>query len=195
MYKSRRGVDKSQLGNRWKKGLVFFSCLCWELSSNPHGMAGGRSPSSLGGGVWKPGLCKRRWTGSCSHTWYLNSRSFYCEKLCLYLQLSAHTVASWSGDEMAQSQTHFPFPGSQQVAHVGSVQWAGPSFSLLPTYSPRCVPVWGLVLKVAVFTSIRAPFPQCLLKKHVYLSLLSPSLWACFLLTDSDLLLSVRSMT
>lgn len=55
MYKSRRRVDKSQSDNGWKKGLVgfFFSCLCWELSSNSYGMAGGRTPNSLGSGAWK----------------------------------------------------------------------------------------------------------------------------------------------
>lgn len=40
MYKTRRRVDRSPSGNRWKKGLVWFSCLCWELGLNCCGMGG-----------------------------------------------------------------------------------------------------------------------------------------------------------
>lgn len=54
MYKSRRGVDRSHLGNRRKKGAVvfcffFFSSWFWELSSESQG---GRREVSQQSGQW-----------------------------------------------------------------------------------------------------------------------------------------------
>jgi len=140
MYKSCGRVDRSQSGNGWKKGLVVFSCLCWELGSDSDGMAGGRSPHSLGSGAWKPGLGKRRWTGLHSHSRYLKSSCSYCQKLCLYLQPSTHTAASWGGDGMAQSQIPFPFSCSQQVAHVVLAQYSGQDL-LSPCFSSTVLEV------------------------------------------------------
>lgn len=135
MYKSRRGVDRS------KRDSCFFSPLGsgnlaqiprWQEGSLPAVRAGvlGNSPQ-VGNGARGGDWLMRAHLGP-------TSRSFYSQKLCLYLQLSAPTAASRSSDEAAQSQM---FPIAWQPAgcssHVGPVQWAGLSFPWLPTYSPK----------------------------------------------------------
>lgn len=123
MYKSRRGVDRSK-----RDSCVFFCFFSplgsgnlaqiprWQEGSLPAVEAGvlGNSPqvgNRARGGDW----LMRAHLGP-------TSRSFYSQKLCLYLQLSAPTAASRSSDEAAQSQM---FPIAWQPAgcssHVGPV--------------------------------------------------------------------------
>lgn len=144
MYKSRRGVDRSHLGNRRKKGAVVFCFFFFPLGSgnlaqSPR-VAGGRSPSSRGSGAWKlspGGKQQEEGTGSCRHTWDLPAgvsarRNSAWTYSCLLLQQPVRAV---------MSQHHpkcLPLPGSQQLALLTLAQSSGQGF-LFPGFPPTAL--------------------------------------------------------